>query len=88
VSAITHIAGMQVQVGCRQRQRCAWCGAVLADYNLKNLAVLASQPGPPAMWTPQDLVRVDGNAYFVVAHEDGAELPADACAQLDDEVTA
>lgn len=80
-----------MQVGCRLRQRCAWCGCVLADYDLSRLAVHPPPPPGqevrPAMWEPQGLVRVDGNAYFVVEHEDGADLPADACAQLDDEVT-
>lgn len=80
-----------MQVGCRLRQRCAWCGAVLADYDLTRLAVFpAPPPGQevrPAMWGVQDLIRVDGNAYMVVDHEEGADLPADACARIDDEVT-
>jgi hypothetical protein len=91
VTALTHIAGLKVRVGSRLRQRCGWCGAMLADYDLTNLAVWpAPPPGEevlPAMWTPESLVRVDGNAYFVVEHVDGADLPADACACLDDAVT-
>jgi hypothetical protein len=87
VTAITHIAGAQVQVGSRLRQRCSWCGAVLCDYDLVRIAVPEGQDPTPGMWQPGALVRVEGPASFIVEHEDGAELPADACAQLDDEVT-
>jgi hypothetical protein len=92
VTALVHIAGLKVKVGTRLRQRCAWCGAVLADYDLTRVAVWPPpQPGEhvePAMWTPEDLIRADGSLYTVVPHVDGADLPADACACLDDEVTA
>jgi hypothetical protein len=86
--AITHIAGVQVQVGSRLRQRCSWCGAVLCDYDLTRIAVPIGQDPTPGMWETGRLVEVDGNLSRVVEHEDGAELPAGACAQLDDEVTA
>jgi hypothetical protein len=85
--AITHIAGAQVQVGSRLRQRCSWCGAVLCDYDLTRIAVLAGQDPTPGMWETGRLVEVDGNASWVVEHEEGAEIPANACARLDDEVT-
>jgi len=84
---ITHIAGLDVQVGRFLRQRCAWCGAVLSDYDLALVAVLEGQNPRPAMWTVGALVAIDGAAAWVVEHEDGAELPADACAQLDPAVT-
>lgn len=85
--AITHIAGAQVQVGSRLRQRCSWCGAVLCDYDLTRIAVPAGQDPTPGMWETGRLVEVDGNASWVVEHEEGAEIPANACARLDDEVT-
>jgi len=85
--AITHIAGAQVQVGSRLRQRCSWCGAVLCDYDLTRIAVPEGQDPAPGMWETGRLVEVDGCASWVVEHEEGAELPANACAQLDDEVT-
>jgi hypothetical protein len=88
MTAITHIAGVQVQVGSRLRQRCSWCGAVLCDYDLQRIAVLEGQDPRPGMWETGALVEVDGNASFVVEHMDGAELPPEACAQLDDDVTA
>jgi len=84
---ITHIAGLDVQVGRFLRQRCAWCGAVLSDYDLALVAVLEGQNPRPAMWTVGALVAIDGAAAWVVEHEDGAELPTDACAQLDPAVT-
>ncbi len=85
--AITHIAGAQVQAGARLRQRCSWCGAVLCDYGLTRIAVPEGQDPTPGMWETGRLVEVDGNASWIVEHEEGAELPANACARFDDEVT-
>jgi len=87
MTAITHIAGHQVQVGSRLRQRCSWCGAVLCDYDLQRIAVPEGQDPTPGMWETGRLVRVDGPMSFVVEHEDGADLPPEACAVLDPEVT-
>lgn len=88
LGAVTHVAGLDVQVGRFLRQRCAWCGAVLSDYDLARVAVPEGQDLRPAMWTVGALVAIDGAAAWVVEHEDGAELPAGACAQLDPAVTA
>lgn len=85
--AITHIAGLDVQVGPYLRQRCAWCGAVLSDYDLARVAVPEGQNPRPAMWEVGILVAIDGVASWVVDHEDGADLPANACALLDPAVT-
>lgn len=85
--AITHIAGLDVQVGPYLRQRCAWCGAVLDDYDLRCVAVQEGQNPRPAMWEVGVLVAVGGAASWVVDHEDGADLPANACALLDPAVT-
>ncbi len=105
---VVHIAGPEVQVGPRLRQRCSWCGACLADYDLRNLsfAVAAEdpdKPGPvptdqkPAMWEPGALVAVYGERTgrarsgllvgYVVAHEDGAAVPANCCAVVDADMT-
>ena len=86
--SLIHIAGTQVQVGPLLRQRCSWCGAVLCDYDLRNIAVLEGQDPRPGMWEAGELVQVDGHASFVVPHEDGAELPSESCALLDPAVTA
>lgn len=88
MTALIHIAGVQVQVGPRLRQRCSWCGAVLCDYDLQRIAVPEGQDPRPAMWETGALIKVNGSASFVVEHEEGAELPPEACAQLDHEVTA
>jgi hypothetical protein len=88
MTATTHIAGIAVQVGPRLRQRCAWCGATLADYDLSRIAVPEGQDPTPATWAADELVEVDGCASFVVPHEDGADLPENACARIDHEVTA
>lgn len=85
--AIVHIAGNDLQVGNQLRQRCAWCGAVLVDYALDRIAVPIGQDAMPAMWPVGSLVELDGSASWAVAHDDGCPLPANACGQLDAEVT-
>jgi len=50
------------------------------------------QDATPGSWPVGELVSVSGSASSVivravVAHEDGAQLPADACASLDPDVT-
>lgn len=88
MSAVIHIAGPDIQVGPQLRQRCAWCGAVLNDYNLELIAVPAGQDPRPGMWPVGELVAVDGSLSYVVGHEDGAQLPEGSCGQLDPAVTA
>lgn len=90
--SVVHIAGPDLQVGPQLRQRCGWCGEQLSDYDLERTA---SPCGPacdkdgclpehhrPAMWPVGALVEVDGRGTaWRVEHEDGAPLPANACAQ-------
>lgn len=88
-ATVTHIAANEVTIGAnRLRQRCAWCGAVLLDYDLERVGV-AVEPGEvaesPAVWPMGRLVRVFGGQSYVLP--DANELPDDACASLDDEVT-
>lgn len=87
MTALTHIAGAQVQVGSRIRQRCSWCGAMLCDYDLERIAVLIGQDPTPAMWETGRLIEVGGNASWQLDHEDGDEIPDSACARIDDAVT-
>ena len=83
---VTHIAANDVTIGGRRlRQRCAWCGAVLLDYDLSRIAVAGDEWSPPATWPVGRLVRVDG--AMSTALEDTDELPEDACAGVYDEVT-
>lgn len=84
---IVHIAGPWIEVGTQLRQRCAWCGAVLIDYALDRIAVPEGQDPRPATWPTGELIEVDGNASLVRPHTDGEALPANACAQIDHDVT-
>lgn len=84
---VVHIAGSDVQVGDQLRQRCAWCGAVLLDYDLGRIAVPEGEDPRPGTWPVGALVEVDGNASWIREHVDGEQLPANACGQLDHEVT-
>lgn len=87
MNAVIHITGMYVRVGALLRQRCAWCGAVLIDYDLTRIAVPEGQDPTPATWPVGELVAVDGGMSYTVPHEDGGALPEGACARLDPEVT-
>ena len=73
-------------MGPRLRQRCSWCGAVLADYDLTRGA--GDGIGSPPMWEQGSLVRVDGNLMVALEHEQGADIPEGGCAWLPDEITA
>lgn len=87
MTGVIHIAGVHVQVGPLLRQRCAWCGAMLLDYDLSDIAVPEGQDPTPATWPHGDLVWVDGNASGVYPHIDHDPLPEGACARLDPAVT-
>jgi hypothetical protein len=94
MGAVTHIAGLYVTVEDRYlRQRCAWCGAVLHDYDLANMAEQIDfadlhHSAEPSMWPVGAMVRVDGNVSMVVAEQgQEAKLPDDACAMLDPAAT-
>lgn len=84
---IVHIAGPDIQVNAQLRQRCAWCGAVLIDYALERIAVPEGQDPRPGTWPVGALIEVDGPVSSIVPHVDGGQLPANACAQIDHDVT-
>jgi hypothetical protein len=84
---VVHIAGVRVQVGALLRQRCAWCGTVLIDYDLARIAVPLGEDPTPATWPTGDLVLVDGRMSTVAPHVDGEDLPPNACARIDPEFT-
>jgi len=86
-NSIVHIAGPDVQVGDQLRQRCAWCGATLLDYDLTRIAVPEGQDPRPGTWAAGELVEVDGVASWIRPHTDGEQLPTNACAQIDHAVT-
>lgn len=39
MTTVTHLAGVDVQIGSHLRQRCSWCGAVLTDVDLSRMGV-------------------------------------------------
>lgn len=63
---VVHIIGQDVQVGPLRRQRCAWCGQLLADDDLSRMAWQlnpdGTDPGPPGMWPVGELLAVTGDA--------------------------
>lgn len=78
-----HFVGVDVQIGALLRQRCAWCGDVLLDYDLERLAVpVGEERQGPATWPVGTLVAVDGNATWVVDHDAVDPLPENTCAAL------
>lgn len=86
---VVHIAAQPVQVGCRVRQRCAWCGALLEDHNVHAVAFETDDPNHARVpaWETGSLVLVDGNLSAHVPHVDGDDLPDNACGMLDPAVT-
>lgn len=86
-SLIIHIAGHSITIDNRQRQRCAWCGATLLDYDLSFIAVPVGQDPQPATWPTGELVALGGNAAWLVEHKDGDRLPEGACGRIDPDVT-
>ena len=89
--SVTHIAGPVIEIGQRKIQRCAVCGEKLGD-NLPFLqgrvGVVSTDPNrryEMLEWEPGGLVRHDGNHWAVVEHDNGANLPRDACIDLIEE---
>lgn len=87
MTATTHIAGIDVTVGHQLRQRCAWCGTVLLDYDLTRIAVLDGDDPRPGTWAVGALVHSDGHAAWSDAKAVDM-LPDDACARAHPELTA
>lgn len=88
MNAVIHIAGLDVTVNDRYlRQRCAWCGATLINYDLTRVAVPVGQDPRPGTWPVGDLIAVDGPMSYGVLL-DGGRLPEGCCALVDPAVTA
>lgn len=86
----SHIAGNIIELGPYLRQRCAWCGTVLLDYDLRNLMyeeTTAPEDRMPATWEVGAIIRRAGAISEIVDHEDGSPVPDDCCAKLDPAVT-
>lgn len=65
--SVVHVAAQTVEAEGVMRQRCAWCGALLIEYELANMARPLDpgedpenpEPWTPGSWPPGALVRVD-----------------------------
>lgn len=81
MSKVIHIAGAVVKVGAVSRQRCAWCGVMLDELDLRNVAWEGDNE-PTCGFTPLALISVEGvnpTSYSVVEHVDGGQIPAGFC---------
>lgn len=87
MTSIVHIAGSDIQVNDRLRQRCGWCGTILLDYDLTRIAVPEGQDPRPGTFPPGELVEVDGGAYWVRPQPREQPLPKNACALIDPDIT-
>lgn len=104
MSVVIHIAGPVVTAGSLRRQRCCWCGALIDEYDLANVARPLEpgenpenlEPWAPAQWEVGDHVLVDGGMKTVVELEaviddDGHtafKIDGRACMSIDNAVTA
>lgn len=84
---LVHIAGPDVEVNGRLRQRCAWCGTILLDVDLTRIAVPEGTDPRPGTWQLGALIAVDGPASYMLPRLAMEPLPDNACAVLDAEVT-
>ena len=90
--SVVHIAGIIVTIGDDlMRQRCAWCGAMLLDYEVSHIGVPADQANTtPPTFGPGELVEVrDGTSFVVLSGMEGSggTIPPNSCVNLDPEVT-
>lgn len=80
-----HIAGLHIRIDMHVRQRCAWCEAILVDFDLGSPEYLLADPGleEHRTWPAGALVLADGSRATIVepiAPDD--DLPLNACARL------
>jgi hypothetical protein len=87
MTAVTHIAGLDVTVNDRLRQRCAWCGATLIDEDVARVQRPIGLNEIVPRWPIGELVVVDGRASWTIPYSDDDPIPDDACASLDPDVT-
>jgi hypothetical protein len=86
---IVHFAGATLRIGPVIRQRCLWCGALIEEIDVRQVAV-PIEPGQTAeqahhglfdlKWS--GLVAVDGNARYSVPDPPDGEVPARACSEV------
>jgi hypothetical protein len=93
-----HLAGPAIRAAQVIRQRCAWCGALIDEFDLDRIAI--PEGDPPLVeedGTPRDrwvgLVAVDVQegvvtAKWAVPDPVLGEIPDDSCMALDPAVTS
>lgn len=94
--SVVHIVGIDVTMdGYHRRQRCAWCGALLADDDFSRMAWPLNEdgtdPGPPPPWGVGVLIEVAGEAgsfrFMGRVEPDDGKMPDNCCARLDPDIT-
>lgn len=98
MSHLVHMAAPTLRAANIIRQRCAWCGALIDEYDLDRIAIpVGDEPLVDADGSPrggwQGLVAVDVcegvlTSKWAVPDPDDGKIPADSCMALDVAVTA
>jgi hypothetical protein len=85
---IIHLAGPVITFGPVQRQRCAWCGAVIEEWNIERVGMLEADRPPERQGEPvehdelprwEGLVAIDGCARWRVDEPEDHEAPERSC---------
>lgn len=95
MTEIVHLAGPCIAFDGVRRQRCVWCGALLAEYDLANVGrVLEPGEDPEAEWEPASwsgFVAVEqagaATAYSAVAEPADGRAPERSCMRIAGDVT-
>lgn len=85
---VVHVAGADIAFNDLLRQRCAWCGAILIDQDLKLVLVPeGTQDRGFPVWPAGSFIGVDGSMKYFIPFENGDPFPDGLCAKLDPAVT-
>lgn len=94
---IVHLAGPVITFGTVQRQRCAWCGALIDERDHSRMATPVDPTASEEVqreeatraielkW--QGFVAVDGHVRWAVPEPDDGKAPEHSCMRLDEAVT-
>lgn len=75
MSAVTHLAGNRISIGQYSVQRCLLCGAVLDEYNARNLA----SPGGNTLteFLVGGFYQFEGNHMMLVSQTESPHFASD-----------
>ncbi len=92
MAELIHIVLNDLTVGSVRRQRCAWCGELISEYDLANIAVQVDREGQPddadlapGLW--QGLVARDGAVSWSVPEPEDGKVPPTSCMAMPFEET-